>query len=75
MKTLEVADKIKKDFRDLEPDIKAALSDRACENCGICLDKMDIDYVVCSNGDVRWWHTPKYHYKRGFKVMEYCYNT
>ncbi len=55
----EIADTVPEKFSKLDPDIKNKITQEKCVNCDEDLNRdslFNIMYVLCRNGDVRWWH-------------------
>jgi len=54
----EIEDRGSKQFEDLSEPIQKQLLKRECVKCGEGIrSNIFINYVLCSNGKVVWWHT------------------
>lgn len=73
MKTTEIDDLLAIDFNNLPLWLMDELRGRSCINCDKPLDERNLTYVVCKNGQVRWWHDFFREYRGKRYKMLYCY--
>jgi len=67
LKARESDQNVHSDVQYLDPYIQEALEKRLCVNCERKLGTggyLYIEYVVCSNGKVVWWHTHRCYRKK-----------
>lgn len=56
VRAIEVDDNMKILFNNLPVSIQEQILNQKCVNCRESLNKKDIMYVICSDGQIRWWH-------------------